>query len=105
MEAHERRMAIWRSLCCRRQDTVAHLADEFGVSVRTIYYDVQILSLSYPIETIRGRYKGGVKLPDWYKPTPQKLTPAELELLMRVREELIAKDRVVMTGIIEKFSG
>lgn len=64
MEAHERRMAIWRSLCCRGQDTVAHLADEFGVSVRTIYFDVQILSLSYPIETIRGRYKGGVKLPE-----------------------------------------
>ena len=77
MEAHERRMAIWRSLCCRRQDTVAHLAAEFGVSVRIIYYDVQILSLSFPIETIRGRYKGGVKLPDRYKPTPQKLTPSE----------------------------
>ena len=48
MEAHERRMAIWRSLCCHRQDTVAHLADEFGVSVRTIYYDVQIYTPSRP---------------------------------------------------------
>ena len=46
VETHEERMVIWRSLCSRRYDMVAHLSDEYGVSVRTIYYDVQLLSLS-----------------------------------------------------------
>ena len=55
MEPQERRIAIWRSLCCHRSLTVARLATEYGVSVRTIYYDVQKLSLIYPIETVRGR--------------------------------------------------
>ena len=40
---------------------MANLATEFGVSVRTIKNDIDILSLSYPIETIRGRY-GEAKL-------------------------------------------
>lgn len=50
MEPQERRIAIWRSLCCHRSLTVARLATEYGVSVRTIYYDVQKLSLIYDIE-------------------------------------------------------
>lgn len=104
MEPQERRMAIWRSLCCHRFDTVAHLAAQFGVSVRTIYYDVQILSLSYPIETVRGRYHGGVKLPDWYTPKPNVLTPAQLELLMKLKSNLNGSDLVVMTSIIEQFA-
>ena len=45
MEPHARRMAIWNSLCSRRQETIAHLATEYHVSKRTIYYDVEILSL------------------------------------------------------------
>ncbi len=66
MEPQERRMIIWCSLCCHRFMTVAHLAAEYGASVRTIYYDVQKLSLTYPIATVRGRYTGGIKTPDWY---------------------------------------
>ena len=34
MGASERRMAIWKTLCCRRQDTVVHLASEFNVRQR-----------------------------------------------------------------------
>ena len=71
MEAHERRMAIWRSLCCRRQDTVAHLADEFGVSVRTIYYDVQICLSHIQLKPSEAVTK--VELPDWYKPMDQSI--------------------------------
>ncbi len=104
MEAHERRMAIWRSLCCHRFDTVAHLATKYKVSVRTIYYDVQILSLSYPIETVRGRYHGGIKIPDWYKPNPNVYTPAQLELLMKLKVNLTGNDLAVMNSIIEQFA-
>ncbi len=73
MGAHERRMAIWNTLCHRRQDTIAHLADEFQVSLRTIYYDVQHLSLIYPLENVHGRYRGGIKIADWYTPCVQRL--------------------------------
>lgn len=104
MDAHERRIAIWRSLCCHRFDTVANLAVKYRVSVRTIYYDVQVLSLSYPIETIRGRYRGGIRIPDWYKPNPNKYTPAQLELLIKLKETLSGNDLAIMTSIIEQFA-
>lgn len=29
-------------------------------------YQLLYLSLCYPIESIRGRYRDGIKLPDWY---------------------------------------
>ena len=104
MRAHERRMAIWHSLCCRRQDTIARLAAEYDVCPRTIYYDVEILSLIYPIETVRGRYHGGIKLPDWYTPNPNIYSPAQLELLIRLQETLEGNDLIVMTSIISQFS-
>ena len=53
MGTHERRMAIWNTLCQRKQDTAGHLAAEFHVSLRTIYYDLEYLSLIYPLEVIR----------------------------------------------------
>lgn len=104
MGANERRKEIWRSLCCTKYDTVANLAQKFAVSVRTIYYDVQILSLSYPIETVRGRYGGGIKIPEWYKPNSNVYTPAQLALLIKVKANLSGDDLTIMTGIIERFS-
>lgn len=58
MTANERRMALLEVLCLRRHDTRENLSFEFGVSKRTIEYDVQILSVSYPIYSVQG--KGGV---------------------------------------------
>ena len=104
MGASERRMAIWETLCCRRQDTVAHLAAEFRVSRRTIYYDVAFLSIIYPIESIRGRYYGGVKISDWYTPNPNTYTPAQMELLLRLQRSLKGKDAIIMSSIIKKHS-
>lgn len=57
MTVFERRMALLEVLCLRRHDTRENLASEFGVSKRTIEYDVQILSADYPIFSIQG--KGG----------------------------------------------
>lgn len=104
MRAHERRMAIWHSLCTRRQDTVARLATEYNVCPRTIYYDVEILSLIYPIVTVRGRYYGGIKIADWYIPNPNVYSPAQMELLLRLQKSLTGKDRIIMTSIISQFS-
>lgn len=70
MDARERRKAIWRSLCCTKYDTVANLAKKFDVSIRTIYYDVQALSLSYPIEAVRGRHCEESRFPNGTIQTP-----------------------------------
>lgn len=104
MGASERRMAIWKTLCCRRQDTVVHLASEFNVSRRTIYYDVAFLSIIYPIESIRGRYYGGVKISDWYTPNPNVYTPAQMELLLRLQKNLGGNDAIIMSSIIQRYS-
>ena len=104
MGAEERRKAIWRALCRRRQDTIANLAVEFNVSPRTVYYDIRILSCIYPIESIRGRYYGGIKVADWYKPNPKALTPAQTELLERLLVTLDGKDAIVMWSIIDRYS-
>lgn len=104
MRCHERRMAIWHLLCYRRQDTVAHLAAEFNVCPRTIYYDVEFLSLIYPTESVRGRYRGGIKIPDWYTPNPNVYSPAELALLLRVQSTMQGADLIIMTSIIDRFS-
>lgn len=103
MDPHERRKAIWRSLCCHRQVTVAGLAAEYGVSERTITNDVQILSISHPIETVRGRYHGGVKIPEWYKPNPNICSPAQLDFLLRLKANMTGKDLIIIDSIIEQF--
>lgn len=103
MEPQERRMAIWRSLCCHRSMTVARLAAEYGVSVRTIYYDVQRLSLAYPIETVRGRYTACIKIPDWYKPNPNVYTPAQIDFLMKLKANMTGNDLILIDSIIEQF--
>ncbi len=43
MSSMERRMEILEVLCRRRSDTVENLANEFGVSKRTIKYDIASL--------------------------------------------------------------
>ena len=62
MDAVERRQQILELLCQRRKDTMQNLAAELGVSERTIRRDVEILTRSYPLETVCGRYGGGVRV-------------------------------------------
>lgn len=104
MGAGERRMAIWQTLCLQRHDTVANLASEFNVSKRTLYYDVQFLSLIYPIESVRGRYYGGIKISDWYTPNSNSFTPTQMELLLRLQKTLSGNDAIIMMSIINILS-
>lgn len=57
MTVSERRRAILIALCNRRFEE--NLANEFGVSKRTIDNDVLYLSLTYPVYTSSGR-NGGI---------------------------------------------
>ena len=104
MGTEGRRKAIWRALCRRRQDTIANLAVEFNVSPRTVYYDIRILSCIYPIESVRGRYHGGIKVAEWYTPNSKALTPAQMELLERLLVTLDGDDVIVLQSIIDGYS-
>lgn len=104
MRASERRQAIWEALCHRRQDTAPNLAAEFGVSERTIWYDIEQLTLSYPIETVCGRHGGGVKVADWYHPTRASLCPKQAALLKKLAPGLDEGDLSVLNSIISQFS-
>ena len=104
MRPNERREALLKVLCRRRQDTIENLATEFSVSVRTIKYDIEELTLTHPIETIRGRYGGGVKVADGYYIGRRYLKPSQRELLLRLQDELSEKDAEIMNSILEDFT-
>lgn len=104
MTPSERREAILKALCMRRQDTIENLAHEFDVSVRTIKYDIEELTLAHPIETIRGRYGGGVKVADGYYIGRNYLKPDQQELLKRLTGELTGDDLAVMNSIFRDFA-
>lgn len=104
MTPSERREAILKVLCQRRQDTIENLAFEFGVSVRTIKYDIEELTLAHPIETVRGRYGGGVKVADGYYVGRNYLKPNQQELLKRLSATLSGDDLATMQSIFRDFA-
>lgn len=67
MTANERRAEIMRILIGRRRETMTRLARELGVTDRTIRTDITILTVDYPLDTVRGN-GGCVKVADWYHP-------------------------------------
>ncbi len=98
-DASERRQAIWHTLCVRRQVTISDLSARYGVSPRTIRYDVEVLSRSYPIETKPGK-NGGVKVADWFQPGGSMLQPEQMDLLLRLYRQLDGEDAELMSDII-----
>jgi len=104
MGANERRQEIMENLCFRRQDTMANLATEFKVSIRTIRNDINFLSLTHPLETIRGRYGGGVRVMDGYYMNRKYLKPEQQELLKRLSEQLCGNDLDLMNSILKEFA-
>ena len=104
MNQLERRDEIKRILETQRFEKISNLAERFGVSARTIKYDIEALTCSYPIETVRGRYGGGVKLLDWYHPEQSRLSNTQMALLMKLAPSLQGDDLTVMNSIISQFA-
>ena len=100
----ERRLNIIKILYQRGQETTANLAQEFGVTSRTIRNDIDHLSLSYPIETIRGRYGGGVRILQEEKQKRKYLRPEQLEFLQRIKGCLSDDDLSIVNSIITDFA-
>ena len=91
METAERRSEILKILCRRRHETINNLASEFGVSERTIRRDIEVLSLTKPIDTQTGRY-GGVYILDGYSMDRMYMNAEELAVLQKL--SCIVKERV-----------
>lgn len=99
----ERRQSILEVLCLRRFDTIDHLADEFGVSRRTIRYDLEVLQCSYPIETLKGG-GGGVRVMDGYYIGMKYLNSGQAALLEKLSETLSGDELLTMQSILKTFS-
>lgn len=63
-----------------------------------------VLTGSYPIETVCGRYGGGVHLMEGYHLDPKHLTADETNLIKRLTVTLCGDDLRLMNGIITRFA-
>ena len=102
MTAAERRQAILEALCIRRHDTRENLAFEFGVSKRTIEYDVLELSVTYPIYTTQGN-GGGIHVVDGFSLNKPRLSEKEVALLSKILLTLTGEDKKTMSEILKKW--
>ena len=84
MGTAERRAKIMRILCRRRHVTISNLAEEFGVSARTIQRDIEVLSSTEPIYTQSGRHDGGVYVTDNFDMSRMYMTDSELSVLHKL---------------------
>ena len=111
MGTAERRTEIMRVMCRRRHETISNLAEEFGVSTRTILRDVEVLSVTEPIYTQCGRY-GGVYVTDDYSMTRMYMTKKELSLLHKLSKladekatcELSMEENKLLKFIISQYT-
>ena len=102
MRPNERRFALLEVLCARRYDTIRNLAREFRVCERTIRYDIEELTLAYPLETVQGN-GGGVKVADGYFIGRKYLKPSQQQLLQRLAAPLVGEELNVMKSIFTDF--
>lgn len=92
-------MAIWYTLCRQRHVTIADLAGKYNVSPRTIRYDIEVLSRTYPIETRAGK-NGGIRLADWYQPGSDILQAEQMDFLLELVQRLEGEEAAQLRDII-----
>lgn len=103
MTANERRIALLEVLCLRRHDTRENLAFEFGVSKRTIEYDVEILSASYPIYSVQGK-GGGIYVMEGFQLNKKYLTDKQSKYLEELAAASTGESRQIALSILKDFS-
>jgi predicted ArsR family transcriptional regulator len=101
--ALERRQEILSVISSRRHDTIDNLAFEFGVSRRTIRYDIEALSMDNPIYTTQGG-GGGVHMVDGCFAGRKYITDKQEELLRRLLSGLTGEDVEIMNCILKSFA-
>ena len=109
MGTAERRLAILKYLCEVRESTMPKLAEEFGVSVRTVRRDVFEIEATFhaPIDTRGGKY-GGVFIVGDYSFDRAYMCEEEISLLQKI--QILVKDNIdereekLLAQIIKKYS-
>ena len=102
MTPADRRLEIITILAVSGHATSMELAQELGVSSRTILHDVIRLSYGYPIYTKQGA-GGGIFIMDHYKPYVNTLTFTELEWLKGKYAASTGEDRKMLGRILRKY--
>lgn len=89
----------------RRTVTAAELAERFGVSVRTIYRDIDALSASgVPVYTSQGA-GGGISLMEEYSLSRAMLSDEERRGILMALQLLRATRCPDLSGVLEKLGG
>ena len=101
--ATERRLEILEYVSDKRQLTYQEIADEFKISYRTVRRDVEILSCSYPIETVQGN-GGGIRVADGWYLSKTYLCDEDEEMLRRLLPGLQPEDQKTMQSILDAFA-
>ena len=91
-------MALLKTLCRRRHETISNLAVEFGVSERTVRRDIEALCLTEPIYTQPGRYSGGVYVTENYYMDRMYLEEPEIALLTKILQHTKLKQPYALTN-------
>ena len=88
MGAAARQLEILQYLCKTRKATMSHLAERFGVSVRTIQRDIIEIECAFhvPLDIRCGRYDGGVYVIGDYSFDRAYMHEDEIKLLSKVQE-------------------
>jgi len=98
----ERRAEIIRILDGGRRETMSNFAFHFGVSIRTIRYDIEFLTTIYQIEAVRG--KGGcVKLMDGYRLYQNVLSEEQQETLIEIIPVISQRQAEVVKNLLVAF--
>ena len=88
MSANERRKEIINILEGRRSETVANLAFQLGVSIRTIKYDIAaLMDAREPIETQPG-FGGGVRIAQDYRTYKGDISDEQQDLLLSLMKSM-----------------
>ena len=102
MDTADRRAEIIGILMFRKHITERELAEEFGVSRRTIMNDISKLSFGFPIYTKQGA-GGGVFMMESYKPYNNTLSPAELETLCNLYKKAKGRNKDNIERVLRKY--
>ena len=103
MSPNERRMEILQVLIERKEGTLENLAFEFGVSKRTIQYDIETLSLSHPIYCESGN-GGRIRIEKDYKIGKRRFSQEQEEFLKSLMPRLSAGEQDKMNEILNEFT-
>ena len=98
----DRRHKMREYLSARRKATYQELAEEYGITWRTAKRDIEILSVTVPLETIRGN-GGGVKVQDGWHSNRLYMNSEQKMLLIELHEALTGKKREIMETILTDF--